>query len=99
MHPISHTLRAIVATLLLAGLFVSCNKSKEEATPKSASDLIQEDNSFSLLRAAVLRANFADALKAANLTILPQTTMRLRRQDSPMLRRSMRCRWPPLSKF
>ena len=69
MHPISHTLRAIVATLLLAGLFVSCNKSKEEATPKSASDLIQEDNSFSLLRAAVLRANFADALKAANLTI------------------------------
>ncbi|MCY7358738.1 MAG: fasciclin domain-containing protein [Rudanella sp.] len=69
MHPISHTLRAVLMTILLSGLFVSCNKANEEATPKSASDLIQEDNSFSLLRAAVLRANFADALKGASLTI------------------------------
>ena len=69
MHPISHTLRAVLVAFMLAGLFVSCNKAKEEATPKSASDLILEDNSFTLLRAAVLRANFADALKGANLTI------------------------------
>jgi uncharacterized surface protein with fasciclin (FAS1) repeats len=69
MRPISHILRAALVAILLTGLFVSCNKSKEEATPKSASDLIQEDNSFSLLRAAVLRANFGDALKATNLTI------------------------------
>jgi uncharacterized surface protein with fasciclin (FAS1) repeats len=69
MHPIAHTLRAILFTVLLTGLFLSCNKAKEEATPKSASDLILADNSFTLLRAAVLRANFADALKAANLTI------------------------------
>ena len=69
MRPISHILCTVLVGLLLAGLFVSCNKDKEEATPKSASDLIQEDPSFTLLRAAVLRANFADALKAANLTI------------------------------
>ncbi len=69
MRPIPHILRTVLVGLLLAGLFVSCNKDKEEATPKSASDLIQEDGSFTLLRAAVLRANFADALKAANLTI------------------------------
>lgn len=69
MHPISQTIRTVLIAFMLTGLFVSCNKDKDVATPKSASDLIQEDNSFSLLRAAVLRANFADALKAANLTI------------------------------
>lgn len=69
MPPISYTWRVVLVAFTLAWLFISCNKAKEEATPKSASDLILEDNSFTLLRAAVLRANVADALKGANLTI------------------------------
>lgn len=69
MRPISYTLSTILVASLLAILFVGCSKDSDDATPKSASDLIQEDASFSLLRAAVLRANFSDALKGTNLTI------------------------------
>jgi uncharacterized surface protein with fasciclin (FAS1) repeats len=69
MRSITHTLRAVLVTLLLTGVFISCNKDKEDATPKSAADLIQEDASFTLLRAAVTRANLGDALKGANLTV------------------------------
>ncbi len=71
MRSILHSLRATLVAVVLTGLFVGCNKDtvEDNATPKSASDIIQEDAQFTLLRAAVLRANFGDALKGANLTI------------------------------
>ncbi|KAB7732160.1 fasciclin domain-containing protein [Rudanella paleaurantiibacter] len=60
---------SVLSLLLVLGCLIGCDKSTEEATPKSVSELIGQDASFSLLRAAVQRANLSDALKATNLTV------------------------------
>jgi len=58
-------LAAVFALLLVAG---ACNND-DDADPKTIADLILERNDFTILRAAVQRANLSDNLKAGTLTL------------------------------
>jgi uncharacterized surface protein with fasciclin (FAS1) repeats len=53
---------------LLAGLFVAC-KDDEVVAPMTVTDIVLENNDFTILRAAVQHAGLADALKTGTLTV------------------------------
>lgn len=62
------------AGCLLLTLALGCQQNDDSvARPRTVADLIQEDDRFSLLRAAVAYASVGDALKGANLTLFAPT--------------------------
>lgn len=67
---LSACLRGLGTWLLILTIASSCQKNDDSvAQPRTVADLIQEDDQFSLLRAAVAHAGVGDALKGANLTL------------------------------
>lgn len=60
----------LLILVLVALVSLRCQKNDDTtAVPKTATDLILEDNQFSLLRAAMTYAGAGDALKGTNLTL------------------------------
>jgi len=71
---LSRLRKAALATTLLA-VFVSvtgCNNN-DEATPRAITDVVIEDNNFTILEAAVTRAGLGDALRTGALTVFAPT--------------------------
>jgi uncharacterized surface protein with fasciclin (FAS1) repeats len=57
-----------LTALLLVGMSLTGCK-KDEAGPASITEIVQTNNDFTILRAAVTRANLADALSKGTLTV------------------------------
>lgn len=64
----SRYIRKIAIMGLVATLFISC-KDDEVVAPRTITDIVLENNDFTILRAAVQHAGLADALKAGTLTV------------------------------
>jgi uncharacterized surface protein with fasciclin (FAS1) repeats len=65
----SKTTRVLMATALL-GVMASCkNDGDDMPAPKTVTDIVLENNDFSILRAAVVHAGLGDALRAGTLTV------------------------------
>ncbi|GAA4456786.1 fasciclin domain-containing protein [Nibrella saemangeumensis] len=69
--------KATLLTLLVATVTVltSCNNDDDDDTvqPQTITDIVVNDNNFTLLEAAVVRAGLADALRQGNLTVFAPT--------------------------
>ncbi len=58
----------IVLLALMMSQFAACNNDKE-VNPRTVTDIILENNDFSILRTLMLYASMSDALKTSNLTV------------------------------
>lgn len=76
MYVIKNPFRLLVAGALLlsSAVFVACNEnSTPTAQPRTITDIVQTDSRFTILRAAVIKAGLADALRAGSLTVFAPT--------------------------
>lgn len=61
-----------VAALLITGMG-ACRNDDVEPTSQTIADIVQQDNNFSILRAAVTHAGLGDALRSGTLTVFAPT--------------------------
>jgi uncharacterized surface protein with fasciclin (FAS1) repeats len=61
------TAKATLMVMLAGMVFVGCKK--DDPAPNTVTDIVLQNNDFSILRAAVTRAGLADALKTGTLTV------------------------------
>ncbi|CCH01111.1 Transforming growth factor-beta-induced protein ig-h3 Beta ig-h3 [Fibrella aestuarina BUZ 2] len=76
MHFSQHPFRTLAGCLLLfVTLFASsCKKDDTPATQTNTiTDIVQSDSRFTILRAAVIKAGLADALRSGSLTVFAPT--------------------------
>ncbi len=61
------SLTVSVIALFLSAFFLSCSD-ESEIRPKTISDVIQQDDRFTILRAVLKQAGMSDALRTGNFT-------------------------------
>lgn len=71
MHLMSTSRRLLAGSFLLltAIFFSSCKKDDTVVTTNTITDIVNKNNDFTLLRAALVRANLTEALKTGSLTV------------------------------
>jgi uncharacterized surface protein with fasciclin (FAS1) repeats len=72
--PVLFRQASLFLAVLLVGFLSGCKKDGEEATPQSATDVINGDDRFTLLETALTKAGLADALRSTNnITVFAPT--------------------------